>query len=117
MIGQGRYDTIIALGMQTIMCGMRVIIMVLSAMILHFLFPSGDEIRRVMMEAIIPLVTGVCMKRRARERLRGGDGHGEVFLSVYDQFDDYLEMVVQFGVSPALDSPTCSEGGGGGGGG
>lgn len=60
----------------------------------------GDEIRRVMTEAVIPLVTSMCMKKRAGSGQRGGEGHGEVFLAEYDQFDDYLEMVIQFGVSP-----------------
>ena len=45
------------------------------------------------MECVFPLVTSSCMKRRLNSK------HADVFLSEYDQFDDYLEMVIQFGVS------------------
>ena len=45
------------------------------------------------MECVIPLVTGTCMHRAQKLK------HGDVHLTEYDQFDDYLEMVVQFGVS------------------
>ncbi len=58
----------------------------------------GDEIRRVLVEAVIPLVTGVCMRKRAGTRHSGRLDRGELFLAEYDQFDDYLEMVIQFGV-------------------
>ena len=61
------------------------------------LLVSGDEIRRVVVEAVIPLVTG--MKKRAGSRKSARLDRGEAFLSEYDQFDDYLEMVIQFGVS------------------
>lgn len=53
----------------------------------------GDEIRRVVMECVIPMVTASCAKKKLDVC-----NHGDVFLSQYDQFDDYLEMVIQFGV-------------------
>ena len=53
-----------------------------------------------MIGAIIPLVTGLCMRmKRACLQQRGKCSHAEVFISMYDEFDDYLEMVIQFGVS------------------
>jgi len=52
----------------------------------------------VVVEAVVPLVTGTCMKRRAGPHRANRLDHGESFLSEYDQFDDYLEMVIQFGV-------------------
>ena len=77
------------------MCGMMTCLPTLSSFL-----SSGDEIRRVMMEAVIPLVTGLCMRKKgARSQQHGKCSHAEVFLSVYDEFDDYLEMVIQFGVS------------------
>ena len=61
-------------------------------MCMHFTC-TGDEIRRVTVECVIPLVSGLCMKKKA-----GNCKNDDLFLSQYDQFDDYLEMVVQFGV-------------------
>lgn len=54
---------------------------------------AGDEIRRVTVECVVPMVTGTCMKRKHNLK------HEDILLAEYDQFDDYLEMVVQFGVS------------------
>ncbi len=48
------------------------------------------------MECVVPLVTGTCMKRKKKFK------HGDIYLSEYEQFDDYLEMVIQFGVSASL---------------
>lgn len=59
----------------------------------------GDEIRRVVMETLIPFV-----KIQAFSRVKGRK-HGsvpDVLLAEYEQFDDYLEMVVQFGVRAHL---------------
>ena len=58
----------------------------------------GDEIRRVLVETVIPFakelfISGV-EKKRGRKGLIP-----DTILAEYDQFDDYLEMVIQFGVS------------------
>ena len=58
---------------------------------------TGDEIRRVTVECIIPLLTGCCHRRRASRTACSGKPD-DLFLAEYDKFDDYLEMVVQFGV-------------------
>ena len=57
----------------------------------------GDEIRRVLVETVIPFakelfISGV-EKKRGRKGLIP-----DTILAEYDQFDDYLEMVIQFGV-------------------
>ena len=58
----------------------------------------GDEIRRVLVETVIPFakelfISGV-EKKRGRKGLIP-----DTILAEYDQFDDYLEMVIQFSVS------------------
>ena len=58
----------------------------------------GDEIRRVLVETVIPFakelfISGV-EKKRGRKGLIP-----DTILAEYDQFDDYLEMIIQFGVS------------------
>ena len=63
-----------------------------------FIWYPGDEIRRVLVETVIPFakelfISGV-EKRRGRKGLIP-----DTILAEYDQFDDYLEMVIQFGVS------------------
>ncbi len=55
----------------------------------------GDEIRRVVMESVIPFVGELL----ARSKSKGRKVISDTTLAEYDQFDDYLEMVVQFGVS------------------
>jgi hypothetical protein len=73
-----------------------------------------DQLRRVAMEAVIPYVLHL-MRRSAGRTRKKGDGDGiadgnaasssdasyaidvEVLKEPYDAFDDYLEMVVQFG--------------------
>lgn len=67
-------------------------------LVLSSLMSSGDEIRRVVVEAVVPLVTGICMRKRAGPQQKARLDRGESFLSEYDEFDDYLEMVIQFGV-------------------
>ena len=44
------------------------------------------------MECVIPLFTTKFMGKRSTCQ------HKDLFLSEYSQFDDYLEMVIQFGV-------------------
>ena len=60
--------------------------------------PAGDEIRRVVMETLIPLVKQFCVGR-VEQRLGKAGSIPDAGLAHYDQYDDYLEMVVQFGVS------------------
>ena len=58
----------------------------------------GDEIRRVVQETVIPLFKQLCVGHV--EKKLGKAGHvPDTILAEYDQFDDYLEMVIQFGVS------------------
>lgn len=45
------------------------------------------------MECIVPLVMAKCANGSSKFK------HKDVSLSDYTQFDDYLEMVIQFGVS------------------
>ena len=52
------------------------------------------------MECIIPLVVSYYSKKRANGREK--TSVPDLFLSQYDQFDDYLEMVIQFGVNKLL---------------
>ena len=58
----------------------------------------GDEIRRVVMETIMPLVKQSFMGKVGQKLGKTGS-IPDTILTHYDQYDDYLEMVVQFGVS------------------
>ena len=58
----------------------------------------GDEIRRVVQETVIPLLKQLCVGR-VEKKLDKADHVPDTILAEYDQFDDYLEMVIQFGVS------------------
>lgn len=62
------------------------------------------------MECVIPLVMGSFLKKSSGS---GSYKHADLFLAEYDQFDDYLEMVVQFGVNdeimPTLLSSFCGQ--------
>ena len=77
------------------------------------LFPSshaGDEIRRVVVETVVPLAQQFLVGRVKHKM--GKAGHiPDTILAEYDQFDDYLEMVIQFGVSALrfslLPQPPC----------
>ncbi len=60
---------------------------------------TGDEIRRVVMESVIPFVGEIRASRVERSKSKGRKVIPDTTLADYDQFDDYLEMVVQFGVS------------------
>lgn len=61
----------------------------------------GDEIRRVVVESLLPFLKGLFVGRKKKKK--NGDKMAEALsdtaLTDYDQFDDYLEMVIQFGVS------------------
>ena len=52
----------------------------------------------MVLETVIPLFKRLCVGRM--EKKLGKAGHvPDTILAEYDQFDDYLEMVIQFGVS------------------
>ena len=59
---------------------------------------TGDEIRRVVVETVIPLSKQFFVGRVERKLGKAGNVP-DTILTEYDEFDDYLEMVVQFGVS------------------
>ncbi len=65
----------------------------------NILYATGDEIRRVVMESVIPFVGEIRASRVERSKYKGRKVIPDATLAEYDQFDDYLEMVVQFGVS------------------
>ena len=60
---------------------------------------AGDEIRRVVVESLLPFLKGLFVSRR-KKKANGGklEVLSDTVLTEYDQFDDYLEMVIQFGV-------------------
>ena len=62
----------------------------------------GDEIRRVVVESLLPFLKGLFVSRKKKKKANGdkmAEALSDTALTEYDQFDDYLEMVVQFGVS------------------
>lgn len=59
-----------------------------------FTFDIGDEIRRLSTETVIPFVKTLFGTKMAKRRASVRDA----MLAEYEQFDDYLEMVIQFGV-------------------
>ena len=60
---------------------------------------SGDEIRRVFVETVVPFVKDLCVSGVRKKK--GRESVPDLLLNAeYDTFDDYLEMVIQFGVSP-----------------
>ena len=72
---------------------------------------AGDEIRRVVVESLLPFLKGLFVGRKKKKI--NGDNMAEALsdtaLTEYDQFDDYLEMVIQFGVSHnKYDIHTCT---------
>lgn len=76
---------------------------------ISFLF-VGDEIRRLVVETIIPFATEHFSQWRIKRQFKKINKISQVqeqeisdsVLEEYDQFDDYLEMVMQFGVSFTL---------------
>ena len=60
---------------------------------------AGDEIRRVVVETVIPL-SRQFLVGRVEKKLGKAGNVPDTILADYDAFDDYLEMVIQFGVSP-----------------
>lgn len=65
----------------------------------------GDEIRRIILESVLPLVKEVFlvtkMQRKANKQ-KCLPPH-DLTLTEYDLFDDYLEMVIQFGVNTFIN--------------
>ena len=59
---------------------------------------KGDEIRRVVVETVIPL-SKQFLVGRVEKKLGKAGNVPDTLLAEYDEFDDYLEMVIQFGVS------------------
>ena len=61
---------------------------------------EGDEIRRVVVESLLPFLKGLFVSRKKKKANGGKDREdlSDTALAEYDQFDDYLEMVIQFGV-------------------
>ena len=63
---------------------------------------AGDEIRRVVVESLLPFLKGLVVSRKKKKKANSDkmvEALSDTALTEYDQFDDYLEMVVQFGVS------------------
>ena len=60
---------------------------------------AGDEIRRVVVETVVPL-SQQFLVGRVEKKLGKAGNVPDTILADYDAFDDYLEMVIQFGVSP-----------------
>ena len=69
---------------------------------------AGDEIRRILLESLLPLI-----KYFAAKTIRGKKQKSvkmlpplpvDVALAEYDVFDDYLEMVIQFGVRKLIQA-------------
>ena len=54
----------------------------------------GDEIRRVTMETVIPFIKEMFVTCVSKT-----DRLSDSVKAEYEPFDDYLEMVIQFGVS------------------
>lgn len=66
--------------------------------LLCFIWYPGDEIRRVLVETVIPFAKELFIS--GVEKKRGRKGFiPDAIRAEYDQFDDYLEMIIQFGVS------------------
>ena len=65
----------------------------------------GDEIRRIILESLFPFVKEVFL---ATKMQRKGNKQKclpphDLTLTEYDLFDDYLEMVIQFGVNKFIN--------------
>ena len=63
--------------------------------IVFFLSVVGDEIRRILLESVMPFLKEAFLVKANRVK---HSGHDHILVE-YDLYDDYLEMVIQFGVS------------------
>ncbi len=59
----------------------------------------GDEIRRILLESVVPIVKEFIFSKRKGNK---PSFQYDFLLEEYDLFDDYLEMVIQFGVSAGM---------------
>lgn len=61
---------------------------------------TGDEIRRILLESVIPFLKEVLMTRKLIQK-NGSKSPlpTDIVFADYDLYDDYVEMVIQFGVS------------------
>ena len=56
----------------------------------------------MVIESLLPFLKGLVVSRKKKKKANGdkmAEELSDTALTEYDQFDDYLEMVVQFGVS------------------
>lgn len=71
---------------------------------------AGDEIRRVVVESLLPFLKGLFVSRKKKKANsdKMAEALSDTALTEYDQFDDYLEMVIQFGVGHNIILSACT---------
>ena len=73
-----------------------------------FVVYAGDEIRRILLESLLPLIKYFAAKTVQDKKQKSAKMLPplpvDVALAEYDVFDDYLEMVIQFGVRKLIRS-------------
>ena len=68
---------------------------------------KGNEIRRTVVETVFPL-----LKYQVKKKLAKTENVSDILLAKYDEIDNYLEMIIQFGVSLCVyvrtsERPAC----------
>ena len=68
---------------------------------------KGNEIRRTVVETVFPL-----LKYEVKKKLAKTQNVSDILLAKYDEIDNYLEMIIQFGVSLCVyvrtsERPAC----------
>lgn len=63
---------------------------------------AGGEIRRVVTESVIPFFKTMLLSKNLGKGFAASGLPMDIILDEYDPFNDYLEMVMQFGVSFSL---------------